>query len=125
MPKLENTEVSKLVELQNVLEKSNTSLETCLNAVDKSEENLRYDLIDYIIENLTKANYEYKTITITFISLPKDYHYHYLNHLKDILTVQNIMKMKQITIYSKFNHSYLITTKQFLINPNVSDTLMN
>lgn len=81
-------------------------METCLKAVDNSEEILRYDLIDYIIENLTKANYDDKTIKIIFIGLPKDYHYHYLNHLKDILTVQNIIKMKQITIYSKFNHSY-------------------
>lgn len=79
MSKLENIEVSTLVELQNILEKSNTSMETWVKAVDNSEEILRYDL--------TKANFDDKTITIIFIGMPKDYHYHYLNHLKDILTV--------------------------------------
>lgn len=79
MSKLENSEVSTLVELQNILEKSNTSMETWVKAVDNSEEILRYDL--------TKANFDDKTITIIFIGMPKDYHYHYLNHLKDILTV--------------------------------------
>lgn len=67
MSKLENIEVSTLVELQNILEKSNTSMETWVKAVDNSEEILRYDL--------TKANFDDKTITIIFIGMPKDYHY--------------------------------------------------
>ncbi|KAK8838032.1 hypothetical protein M9Y10_035980 [Tritrichomonas musculus] len=58
MSNLENTEISKLVELLNIFEKKHTSLETWLKAVGSNEVMLRYELIDYINEYLSNAKYD-------------------------------------------------------------------
>ncbi|KAK8834396.1 hypothetical protein M9Y10_025168 [Tritrichomonas musculus] len=58
MSQLENTEISKLVELLNIFEKKHTSLETWLEAVGNNETILRYELIGYINECLSNSKYD-------------------------------------------------------------------